>query len=163
MTPAALLTALADAGIGAAADGDALVLRPASAVPPALLAECRRLKPALLELLRGEAANENAIFTRILRHKTPPTHSKGNTETENAPALLSMSEIVALVAAISAADPLDAPDVVREAACRMRRAGHCRAEIAATLLPAVPLATIGMAARLALEDGWTDAEAERAP
>ena len=139
MTPAALLTALADAGIGAAADGDALVLRPASAVPPDLLAECRRLKPELLALLRSDAANVND------------------------PALLSMSEITSLVAAIAAADPIAAPDRVREAACRMRRAGHARSEIAATLLPAVPLATIGMAARLALEDGLSDAEAEAAP
>ena len=139
MTPAAVLTALAEAGIGATADGDALVLRPASAVPPDLLAECRRLKPELLALLRSDAANVND------------------------PALLSMSEITSLVAAIAAADPIAAPDRVREAACRMRRAGHARSEIAATLLPAVPLATIGMAARLALEDGLSDAEAEAAP
>ena len=164
MTPAAVLTALAEAGIAATAEGDALVLRPASAVPPDLLAEARRLKPELLALLRSEAANENDIYSRILRHKTPPHPLESNTATAIAPCagpgLLSMSEIIALVAAISAADPIAAPDVLREAACRMRRAGHCRAEIAATLLPAVPVATIGMAARLALEDGWTDAEAE---
>ena len=59
MTPAAVLTALAEAGITATAEGDALVLRPASAVPPDLLAEARRLKPALLALLRSEAANAN--------------------------------------------------------------------------------------------------------
>ena len=139
MTPRALLAALHDFGVAALPDGDALVIRPASKVPPDLMAECRRLKPELLALLRSETANENGT------------------------ALLTLSEIVALVAAISAADPLDAPDVVREAACRMRRAGHCRAEIAATLLPAVPLATIGMAVRLGLEDGWTAAEAGGAP
>ena len=139
MTPRALLAALHDFGVAALPDGDALVIRPASKVPPDLMAECRRLKPELLALLRSETANENA------------------------PALLSMREIIALVAAISAADPIAAPDRVREAACRMRRAGHARSEIAATLLPALPRATIGMAARLALEDGWTDAEAERAP
>lgn len=139
MTPRALLDALHDFGVAALPDGDALVIRPASKVPPDLMAECRRLKPELLALLRSEAANANG------------------------PALLTLSEIVALVAAISAADPLAAPDRVREAAALMRRAGHARSEIAATLLPALPLATIGMAARLAIEDGWTDAEAGEAP
>ncbi len=128
---------LAEAGVAIALGGDGNLQWQATADPPAaLLAEARRLKPELLALLRSEAANANAR------------------------ALLTLSEIVALVAAISAADPLDAPDVVREAACRMRRAGHCRAEIAATLLPAVPLATIAMATRLAIEDGWVAAEAE---
>ncbi len=133
---------LAEAGVALALDGDDnLEWQAAAEPPPALLAEARRLKRDLLELLRSEAANANAA----------------------GPGLLPLSEIVGLVAAIAAADPIEAPDRVREAACRMRRAGHCRAEIAATLLPAVPLATIGMAARLALEDGWTDAEAEAAP
>ena len=131
---------LAEAGVAIALGGDGNLQWQATADPPAaLLAEARRLKPELLALLRSEAANANAR------------------------ALLTLSEIVALVAAISAADPLDAPDVVREAARRMRGAGHARSEIASTLLAAVPLATIAMAARLALEDGWTDAEAERAP
>ena len=137
-TPARdLMRRLDAAGVTLALDGDSNLRLKAAAAPPAdLLAEARRLKPDLLALLRSEAANANAA------------------------GLLSMSEIIALVEAISAADPIAAPDVLREAACRMRRAGHCRAEIAATLLPAVPVATIGMAARLALEDGWTDAEAE---
>ena len=130
---------LAEAGVALALDGDGNLEWQAAAAPPAdLLAECRRLKPELLTLLRSETANENGS------------------------ALLSMSEITSLVAAIAGADPLAAPDRVREAAAVMRRAGHCRAEIASTLLPCVPLATIGMAARLALEDGWTDAEAEAA-
>ena len=163
MTPAAVLTALAEAGITATAEGDALVLRPASAVPPDLLAECRNMKAALVAALRSEAANESEIYKRILRHKTPPHPMESNTATAAAgPGLLPLPEIIALVAAIAAAPPLDAPDVLREAACRMRRAGHARSEIASTLLPAVPLATIAMAARLALEDGWTDAEAEEA-
>ncbi|MCA7119198.1 MAG: hypothetical protein LGL72_07275 [Acidibrevibacterium sp.] len=97
------------------------------------------MKPDLLALLRSETANENGS------------------------ALLTLSEITSLVAAIAAADPIAAPDRVREAAAVMRRAGHARSEIAATLLPAVPLATIGMAARTGLEAGWTDAEAEAAP
>ena len=137
-TPARdLLGRLDAAGVTLALDGDSNLRLKAAAAPPAdLLAEARRLKPDLLELRRSEAANANGA------------------------GLLSMSEIAGLVAAIAGADPIEAPDVLREAACRMRRAGHCRAEIAATLLPAVPIATIGMAARLALEDGWTDAEAE---
>jgi hypothetical protein len=131
---------LAEAGVALALDGDGNLEWQAAAAPPAdLLAECRRLKPDLLALLRSETANANGS------------------------ALLSMSEIIALVAAIAGADPIEAPDRVREAACRMRRAGHARSEIAATLLPAVPLATIGMAARLAIEDGLAAAEAEAAP
>ena len=131
---------LAEAGVALALGGDGNLEWQATADPPPdLLAEARRLKPELLAMLRAEAANANGA------------------------GLLTLSEIVTLVEAIAAADPIAAPDRVREAACRMRRAGHCRAEIAATLLPAVPLATIAMAARLALEDGWTDAEAERAP
>ena len=140
-TPARdLMRRLDAAGVTLALDGDSNLRLKAAAAPPAdLLAEAKRLKPDLLALLRSEAANANGA------------------------GLLTMSEIIALVTSVAAADPLAAPDVLREAACRMRRAGHCRAEIAATLLPAVPLATIGMAARLALEDGWTDAEAEAAP
>ena len=135
-----LMRRLDAAGVTLALDGDSNLRLKAAAAPPAgLLAEAKRLKPELLTLLRSETANENGS------------------------ALLSMSDIVGLVTSVAAADPIEAPDVLREAACRMRRAGHCRAEIAATLLPAVPLATIGMAARLALEDGWTDAEAEAAP
>jgi len=130
---------LAEAGVALALDGDGNLEWQAAAAPPAdLLAECRRLKPDLLALLRSETANANGS------------------------ALLSMSEIIGLVTSVAAADPIEAPDRVREAACRMRRAGHARSEIASTLLPAVPLATIAMAARLALEDGWTDAEAEEA-
>ena len=130
---------LAEAGVVLALDGDGNLEWQAVADPPAaLLAEARRLKPELLALLRSETANENAA------------------------GLLPLSDIAGLVAAIAAADPIEAPDVLRSAAARMRRAGHCRAELASTLLPAVPLATIAMAARLALEDGWTDAEAEEA-
>lgn len=139
MTPRAMVDTLQRLGIEMRVSGDSLVLSPPGRTPPDLLAEAKRLKPELLELLRAEAANANG------------------------PALLSMREIIALVEAIAAADPLDAPDVVREAAALMRRAGHARSEIAATLLPSVPLATIAMAARLALEDGLSDAEAEGAP
>jgi hypothetical protein len=129
-----LLGRLDAAGVTLALDGTGNLRLKAAAPPPdSLLAEARRLKPALLELLRSEAANVNAA------------------------GLLSLTEIIGLVEGIAAALPLDAPDRVREAACRMRRAGHCRAEIAATLLPAVPLATFGMAALLALEDGMADA------
>ena len=141
-TPARdLMRRLDAAGVTLALDGDSNLRLKAAAAPPAdLLAEAKRLKPDLLALLRSEAANANGA----------------------GPGLLPLSEIVGLVAAIAAADPIEAPDRVREAACRMRRAGHARSEIASTLLPAVPIATIGMAARLALEDGWTDAEAEAA-
>ena len=132
-----LMRRLDAAGVTLALDGDSNLRLKAAAAPPAdLLAEAKRLKPELLALLRSETANENGS------------------------ALLTLSEITSLVAAIAAADPIAAPDRVREAAALMRRAGHARSEIASTLLPAVPIATIGMAARLALEDGWTDAEAE---
>ncbi len=125
---------LAGAGVRLALDGDGNLEWQAPADPPAaLLAEARRLKPALLELLRSESANVNGA------------------------GLLSLPEIIGLVEAIAGADPIGCIERVREAACRMRRAGHCRAEIAATLLPAVPLATPGMAALLALEDGLADA------
>jgi hypothetical protein len=136
-----LLERLAEAGVALALGGDGnLEWQAAADPPPGLLAEAKRLKPALLELLRSETANANGA------------------------GLLSVSEIAGLVAAIAAADPIAAPDVLREAACRMRGAGHARSEIAATLLPAVPLATIAMAARLALEDGLAAAaEAEAAP
>jgi hypothetical protein len=124
---------LASAGVRLALDGDGNLEWQAPADPPAaLLAEARRLKPALIGLLRSEVTNENS-------------------------GLLSLAEIAGMVEALAGALPLDAPDRLREAACLMRRAGHCRAEIAATLLPAVPLATLGMAARLALEDGLADA------
>ena len=132
-----LMRRLDAAGVTLALDGDSNLRLKAAAAPPAdLLAEAKRLKPELLALLRSETANANGAGP------------------------LSMSEIVGLVASVAAADPIEAPDRVREAAALMRRAGHARSEIAATLLPAVPIATIGMAARLALEDGWTDAEAE---
>ena len=139
-TPARdLLGRLDAAGVTLALDGDSNLRLKAAAAPPAdLLAECRRLKPELLTLLRSETANENGS------------------------ALLTLSEITSLVASIAGADPIEAPDRVREAAALMRRAGHARSEIAATLLPAVPLATIGMAARLGFEDGLSDAEAEEA-
>ena len=52
---------------------------------------------------------------------------------------LPIAEIIRLVEGIIAADPAGQPARVADAALRMRRAGHCRAEIAATLLPAVPL------------------------
>ena len=55
------------------------------------------------------------------------------------PAGLPIAEITRLVEAIVAADPVDQPARLVEAAISMRRAGHCRTEIAATLLPAVPL------------------------
>jgi hypothetical protein len=52
---AAILDRLAQLGVAARADGDALRLRPASMVPTDLLAEVRALKPTLLALL---AAND---------------------------------------------------------------------------------------------------------
>ncbi|MDA8049306.1 MAG: hypothetical protein M0002_04740 [Rhodospirillales bacterium] len=126
---------LAGAGVTLTLDGDNNLEWQAAADPPAdLLAEARRLKPELLALLRAEAANGNG-----------------------ATGLLPLSEIIRMVEGIAFALPLTAPDRVRKAACRMRRAGHCRQEIAATLLPAVPIATSEMAALLALEDGLTDA------
>jgi hypothetical protein len=135
-TPARdLLGRLDAAGVTLALDGTGNLRLKAAAPPPAdLLAEARRLKPELLALLSAEAANGNA-----------------------AGPLLPLPEIAGLVEAIAGAAPLAAPDVLREAACRMRRAGHCRHEIAATLLPGLPPATLGMAALLALEDGLADA------
>ena len=141
MTPRAMVNALQRLGIEMRVSGDSLVLSPPGKTPPDLLAEAKRLKPELLALLRSETANANGA----------------------GPGLLPPSDIVGLVAAIGAADPIEVPDRVREAAALMRRAGHARAEIASTLLPAAPIATVAIAARLALEDGWTDAEAEAAP
>jgi hypothetical protein len=163
MTPAAMLTALAEAGITATAEGDALVLRPASAVPPDLLAECRNMKAALIAALRSEAANENAIYIHILCHKTPPHPMESNTATAAAgPGLLPLSEIVALVAAIAAADPIAAPDVLRRAIRTMLDAGHGRGETLQTLLPAVPLGCNPGALAIAVWDGETP-PAEAAP
>ncbi len=57
MTAATALARLRDLGVAAEARGDGLVLRPASAVPPDLLAELRQHKRELLALL-GEPAND---------------------------------------------------------------------------------------------------------
>ncbi len=80
-----------------------------------------------------------------------------------APAGLPLPEIIALVEAIAAADPVDQPARAFAAALRMRRAGHCRAEIAATLLPAVPLppSRQDAAARSAIAAGIANATLER--
>ncbi len=52
---------LAEAGVALTLDGnDNLEWQAAADPPPDLLAEARRLKPALLELLRVEASNANA-------------------------------------------------------------------------------------------------------
>ena len=75
-----------------------------------------------------------------------------------APAGLPLAEIIRLVEAIAAADPVDQPARLVKAAISMRRAGHCRTEIAATLLPAVPLDREA-AARVAI-DGRHDPERE---
>ena len=77
-----------------------------------------------------------------------------------APAGLPIAEITRLVKAIATADPADQPARLVKAAISMRRAGHCRAEIAATLLPAVPLDREA-AARSAIDDGITNATLER--
>ena len=77
-----------------------------------------------------------------------------------APAGLPIGEITRLVEAIAAADPADQPARLVEAAISMRRAGHCRAEIAATLLPAVPLDREA-AARSAIAAGIANATLER--
>ena len=77
-----------------------------------------------------------------------------------APAGLPLPEIIALVEAIAAADPVDQPARAFAAALRMRRAGHCRAEIAATLLPAVPLDREA-AARSAIAAGIANATLAR--
>ena len=74
------------------------------------------------------------------------------------PAGLPLAEIIRLVEAIVAADPVDQPARLVEAAISMRRAGHCRTEIVATLLPAVPLDREA-AARVAI-DGRHDPERE---
>ena len=59
MTPRAMVDALQRLGIEMRVSGDSLVLSPPGKTPPDLLAEARRLKPALLALLRSEAANAN--------------------------------------------------------------------------------------------------------
>lgn len=61
MTAPALLAALADLGIETRAEGDALALKPASRVPPDLLAEARRLKPEIMALLLAERAANDAL------------------------------------------------------------------------------------------------------
>ena len=71
-----------------------------------------------------------------------------------------LAEITRLVEAIATADPVDQPARLVKAAISMRRAGHCRAEIAATLLPAVPLDREA-AARSAIAAGIANATLER--
>jgi hypothetical protein len=77
-----------------------------------------------------------------------------------APAGLPIAEITRLVEAIATADPVDQPARLVKAAISMRRAGHCRAEIAATLLPAVPLDREA-AARSAIAAGIANATLAR--
>lgn len=139
-TPARdLLGRLDAAGVTLALDGNGNLEWQAAAEPPAsLLAEARRLKPELLELLRSEAANANGA------------------------GLLSMSEIAGLVAAIAAADPIEAPDVLRRAIRAMLDAGHGRGETLQTLMPAVPLGCDPGALAIAVWDGETP-PAEPAP
>ena len=130
---------LAEAGVALALGGDGNLQWQATADPPPdLLAEARRLKPELLELLRSETANENGA------------------------GLLTMSEIIGLVAAIAAADPLDAPDMLRRAIRAMLDAGHGRGETLQTLMPAVPLGCERAALAIAVWDGETP-PAEEAP
>ena len=80
-----------------------------------------------------------------------------------APAGLPIAEITRLVEAIATADPVDQPARLVKAAISMRRAGHCRAEIAATLLPAVPLppSRQDAAARIAIAAGIATVTHER--
>jgi hypothetical protein len=130
---------LAEAGVALALDGDDNLEWQAAAEPPAaLLAAARRLKPELLTLLRSEAANANGA------------------------GLLTLSEITSLVAAIAAADPIEAPDVLRRAIRTMLDAGHGRGETLQTLLPAVPLGCNPGAMAIAVWDGETP-PAEAAP
>ena len=130
---------LAEAGVALALDDDGNLEWQAAADPPAdLIAECRRLKRGLLTLLRSEAANVNGS------------------------ALLSMSEIAGLVAAIAAADPIEAPDVLRRAIRTMLDAGHGRGETLQTLMLAVPLGCDPGGLAIAVWDGETP-PAEAAP
>ena len=78
------------------------------------------------------------------------------------PGLLPLREIVALVEAVAAAPPLDAPDVLRRAIRTMLDAGHGRGETLQTLMPAVPLGCDPDALAIAVWDGETP-PAEAAP
>ena len=115
MNPRSTLAALADLGIETLAQGGKLVLKPASRVPPALLAEARRLKPELIALLAAEVANDAE------------------------PAPLRIAEIVAWVQRLANATPAEAPEVLRAGIAALLAAGHGQGEALMTLMPAVPL------------------------
>ena len=89
MTAAAVLTRLHDLGVVVVARGESLALRPASAVPPALLAEVRLHKAEVLALL---AANDmplsddqcDAAAIRAEMPLPPPgTPERGRMDREN--------------------------------------------------------------------------------
>ncbi|MHB1527779.1 MAG: hypothetical protein ACYCZN_16210 [Candidatus Dormibacteria bacterium] len=95
--------------------------------PLDLLAEARRWKPALLALLRAEAANAS-------------------------PAPLPLAEIVAWVQRIAATTPAEAPEVLRQGIAAMLAAGHGQGEALETLLPAVPLGADAAMVKIAIWD-----------
>ncbi len=61
-----LLVTLTSCGVSVAVDGDVLCLKPASRVPPELVAELRAAKRALLDRLRGpQGGGGDAIAHRV--------------------------------------------------------------------------------------------------
>jgi len=127
MNPRSTLAALADLGIETLAQGGKLVLKPASRVPPALLAEVRRLKPHLIALLRAEVANAS-------------------------PAPLPLGAIIGLVQRLANATPAEAPEVLRAGIAAMLAAGHGQGEALETLMPAVPLGADADMLKIAIWD-----------
>jgi hypothetical protein len=135
-----------------------------------------------LDLIRRRAANDALMTARCARCGTtspgftaitnpagwvcascdPGTPSPPPVASAVTPAGLPLAEIIRLVEAIVAAAPADQPARLVKAAISMRRAGHCHAEIAATLLPAVPLDR-EIAARSAIAAGIANATLERTP
>jgi len=70
MTPEAVLDRLRGLGVSLRADGETLLLRPFSAVPPHLLAEAKAGKAALLALLR--AAEPAPAVSKLSQVEPPP-------------------------------------------------------------------------------------------
>ena len=59
-----ILTRLDELGVAVGVDGDTIVYRPASAVPPALIDRMRKHKPELLVVLRESTCPPPSIFAR---------------------------------------------------------------------------------------------------
>ena len=130
MTGAALIRdRLRGAGVTLALDAaHNLEWRSEADPPPDLLAEARRWKPALVALLRAEAANDATA------------------------APLPLAEIVALVQRLAATTPAEAPEVLRAGIAALLAAGHGQGEALMTLMPAVPLGADAAMVKIAIWD-----------